>query len=121
MIQMGRARPVISPPSHTHSRFWATAWFASTVASQWGTKDQNTPRPTINSSMGGAVSMAKTTTTTPMTHTWPSPLSELIDAVSRQRRLRVTVPPDARMVGPTLLSAAAIAPWRSSCRTSSSR
>jgi hypothetical protein len=33
MIQMGRARPVISPPSHTHSRFWATAWFASTEAS----------------------------------------------------------------------------------------
>ena len=71
--------------------------------------------------MGSAVSIANTTTTTPMAHTGPSPLSELSDAVSRQRRLRVTVPPDARMVGPTLRSAAAIASWRSSWRTSSSR
>ena len=95
------------------------AW---TTSGSWrGMNGQNTLRPAMSSSMGSAVSMANTATATPMAHTGPRPLSELSDDTSRHSRLRITVVPEARMVGPARRRAAAMASWRSSWRTSSSR
>ena len=82
---------------------------------------QNARRPKIVSAAGSIVSMKSIARPTPIAPTGPSPAVEFTSASSSTSSAAITVRPEARIAGPAVRSAIAIASCLSSCRRSSSR
>ena len=95
------------------------AWPACGIVSSPG--DQNARRPQITSSAGSTVSIEIIASATPIAPTGPSPAVELTSAMVSVSSAAITVRPEARIAGPALRSAIAIASCLSSCLRSSSR
>ena len=78
-------------------------------------------RPTMTSSAGSSVSIASIATAMPSAPIGPRPDVPLTSASVRHSSAAMTVSPDAKIAGPAVRSASAIASWRSAWRRSSSR
>ena len=86
-----------------------------------GTRGQNARRPQITSHAGSSVSIASIATATPSAPIGPRPEVPLTSASVRHSSAAITVMPDAKIAGPAVRKASAIASCLSSWRRSSSR
>jgi len=116
-------------PSHTRRGLRATrsptrrqAPCVSSVPSvpKRGTRGQNAPRSQITSQAGSSVSIASIATAMPSAPIGPRPDVPLTSASVRHSSAAMTVMPEAKIAGPAVRSASAIASCLSSwCRSSS--